>query len=91
MSITKNKKKKSAGTPALDKEVLKRVKGDTQIVAAIITATGKSYPTVQRWLDTNSEMLTTAKVLNVICQSLNLTWPDVLYKVPVKKTEDDAS
>lgn len=74
------KKKKRVKIPALKKEVLKQVKGNTQIVADIIQATKKSYPTVMRWLDENSEMLTTAKCLTVICTSLSITQEEALFQ-----------
>lgn len=78
--LTKNKKKKRSNTNGLNKSVLKRIKGDTQIVADIIRATGKSYPTVMRWLDENSELLTTAKALKAICEGLQITQEEALAK-----------
>lgn len=58
--------------------VLKQVKGNTDIVSKIISATGKSYPTVMRWLTDNSTLLTQAACLNVICSELNLKQSEVL-------------
>jgi len=73
MSV-KTKKSK----PALNKAVLRKVKGNQQIVAKIITATGKSYPTVMRWLEQNSQLLTQVACLNVICEELKLKQSEVL-------------
>lgn len=63
---------------AIKPGVLKKIKGDSDLIAKIIFATGKSYPTVIRWVNNNSVLLTQAACLNVICSELKLEQSDVL-------------
>lgn len=65
----------------LTKKVIRMVKMDTLIIANLVHASGKSYPTIMRWLDENHEMLTTAACLNVICEALKMSQEEVLDKV----------
>lgn len=71
----KTKKSKQKGLKA---DVLRQIKNDDALISKIIFASGKSYPTVMRWLTQNSILLTQAACLNVICAELNLTQTEVL-------------
>lgn len=74
MKVKSNKSKKGA----LKASILKKVKENTQIVADIIKNTGKSYPTVMRWLKDNSIQLTQVDCLNTICKGLDVEQSEVL-------------
>lgn len=74
---TKVKSKKvKKGT--LKVAILKEIKQNTRLVAAIITTTGKSYPTIMRWLQGNNIALTNVATLTVICKELNVKQSDIL-------------
>lgn len=74
---TKVKSKKvKKGT--LKVAILKEIKQNTRLVAAIITTTGKSYPTIMRWLQGNNIALTNAATLTIICKELNVKQSDIL-------------
>lgn len=62
----------------LTKEAIRKIKKNPAIVAKLVAASDKSYPTVMRWIDKNSEQLTTAACLEVICSELKLTQDQVL-------------
>lgn len=62
------------------RNILKIARKNNVLVARLVQETGKSYPTVLRWFDNNSEMLTTASALKVICEELNMTQEQVLEK-----------
>lgn len=64
----------------LTKETLKKIKGNVDLIAKLAVAAGKSYQTIDRWIKTNSEFLTTAACLSVICAELNVAQEDVLQK-----------
>lgn len=65
----------------LTKKTIRQIKMSTVIVAKLVQASGKSYPTIMRWLDENDVMLTTAACLQVICEELKVTQDEVLEKV----------
>jgi hypothetical protein len=75
-----NMSQKTGKTPVLriQKDVLEKAKKSKGLIGRLIIETGKSYPTVMRWFDINSEMLTTASSLKVFCEELNLTQSEIL-------------
>lgn len=64
----------------ITKPILKQVKNNKSIVARLVAETGKSYPTVMRWIRLNSDALTNATPLKVICEELKLNPEEVLSK-----------
>jgi len=64
----------------LTKKVIGKIKDDSQIIAKLCAAADKSYPTIKRYIKANSEQLTTAACLAVICEELKMTQDDVLQK-----------
>jgi hypothetical protein len=62
----------------IKRRVIKLIKKKPVLIAQLVVASGKSYPTIQRWLDNNDESLTTAACLKVICESLELSQDEVL-------------
>ena len=60
MKVKKNARK---SVPALKPAIIKKIKGNNQLIGLIIIETRKSYPTVKRWLDDNSAQLTMAACL----------------------------
>lgn len=62
----------------ITKKYLKIIRTNRNIVARLINETGKAYPTVMRWFEVNSEMLTTATALKVICEELKVKQSDIL-------------
>lgn len=75
---TSKKAKKRNLKPALKPSVLKKVSENHQLISDIIFATGKSYPTVKRWLALNMEQLTMEACLSEICKTLKLDKSQVL-------------
>lgn len=74
MKVKNNKKK----TGAIKEAVLKRIKGNQDLTFKLINETGKSFSTIYRWINTNSDRLTQAGALSVICKELGLTQDQVL-------------
>lgn len=62
----------------IKKEVLAKLRMSPGIRGRICAATGKSYPTVQRWVEENAEGLTLEASLKVIREELNLTNDEIL-------------
>lgn len=58
-------------------EINKGEKANT-IKAELIKANDKHPGTVQRWIDNNDEVLTTAKNLQIICEELEVKQKEVL-------------
>lgn len=55
-----------------------RAKNNKTIIARLVTENDKSYPTIMRWFEENSEMLTTAKSLKIICEELKQSQNEIL-------------
>lgn len=64
----------------IKKEVLKQISDNAGIRGRICAATGKSYPTIQRWVEDNDEGLTLASALEVIREELGLTNDEILER-----------
>ncbi len=66
---------------AIKQEILEQInKGEkaNTIKAEMIKANDKHPGTVQRWIDNNDEILTTAKNLKIISEELGLTQDEIL-------------
>jgi UDP-N-acetyl-D-mannosaminuronic acid transferase (WecB/TagA/CpsF family) len=78
MSVKTKKTKTRKAKPALKTEVIRQIKRSKVVIGGLIISTGKSYPTVMRWINDNSQQLTQAACLGVICTELKLTQSEVL-------------
>lgn len=58
-------------------EINKGEKANT-IKAKLIEANDKHPGTIQRWIDNNDELLTTAKNMTVICEQLGVSQDEIL-------------
>jgi|GEM_PF-3143359 len=64
--------------------IVERLKEDAFMKSEIVRVTGKSYPTVLRWLYNNDEMLTLKAVVDVIKKNYQLQEPQ-LFDQPSKE------
>lgn len=62
----------------LKKEVLKKIQNSRGIMGRLCAETGKTFPTILRWVENNDEGLTLASSLKVIREELNLTDDQIL-------------
>ena len=60
--------------------VIEMIKSDNVIKNKLAITLDKSYPTIQRYLNNNDVMLTTAAALEVLRDSLKLSDEDILNK-----------
>jgi hypothetical protein len=56
----------------LQDKYLNQVKDDELLLAKIANATGRKISSIKRWIANNDELLTTATVLTVIREHLNI-------------------
>lgn len=61
---------------------LKKIKDDQIGKAKLQIALGKSYSTIERYINDNDIMLTTAAALNVLKEVLNVSEDELLEKIP---------
>lgn len=62
----------------LSEKVRQQIGSSPTIIAKISEATGRTFQTIERWIEKNDEMLTMAKCLHVIYKELGLTEAEVL-------------
>lgn len=62
------------------KKVLSKAKKNNRVVTRLMVENGKSFPTIMRWFKGNSEMLTTATSLSIICEELGIEQSEALTK-----------
>jgi 5,10-methylene-tetrahydrofolate dehydrogenase/methenyl tetrahydrofolate cyclohydrolase len=62
----------------LCQSVIDAIKSDNLIKSKLAIALNRSYPTIQRYVNSNSNMLTTASALEVLRIELNKTNDELL-------------
>jgi hypothetical protein len=62
----------------LSEKVRQQVESSPEIIGKLSGATGRSFQTIKRWVDSNDEMLTMAKCMSVICEELGMTQDEIL-------------
>lgn len=62
----------------IKKSVLEKIRNSAGIRGRLCAETGKSYPTIQRWVEENREGLTLESSLKVIREELGLTNNQIL-------------
>ena len=65
-------------TIKLKSDIIDIIKSDISIRTKLAIALRKSYPTIQRYVNENNEMLTTAGALEVLRSELKKTNEDLL-------------
>lgn len=60
--------------------IIQKMKKDNQIKADLVVASGKSYPTISRWINNNDERLTMKVCLNVIKKRYDLHKDEELFE-----------
>lgn len=55
---------------SLSKQTIKEIRKSPKLLAELVGVTGKSYPTIKRWVDKNSKLLLNVDCLRVISESL---------------------
>ena len=62
----------------IKQDYLRKINKSNQIKAALIAENDSHPGTIQRWIDTNHEKLTTAKNLYIICSMLGVEQDELL-------------
>jgi len=65
--------------------VIEKLNQDAYIKAELVRVTGKSYPTISRWIDNNSDMLTLKVVVDTIKEMYKLTDKEIFTTEPTEK------
>lgn len=66
----------------LKKNIIEELRRNPGIRGRLCADLGKSYPTVQRWVEENHTMLTTAAALRIISEEMGLTNDEILEEEP---------
>lgn len=64
----------------IKKQIIKQILGDEELKLKLIKGLKKSYPTIQRWLNENHQLLTTADALEILQNELGLKQEEILER-----------
>lgn len=66
----------------IKESIIEKMKNDPVLKSDLVRVTGKSYPTICRWIGDNDEMLTLKSCVDLIKESYQITDEELFEAVP---------